>query len=123
VVHLFFMALACFPNGNMNYSDTVHFQFDSQGVDWQLLLRLFKATNMGGREGGAVRSIKPVRSQVAVFAFSWPLPFPIERGVLNRTAGLIAVGEFMRLIVGAALIQRQNRLLPKACLPMTQFLC
>ena len=35
----------------MNYPDTAHFQFDSQGVDWQLLLRLFKATNMGGREG------------------------------------------------------------------------
>ncbi|PWT81958.1 MAG: GNAT family N-acetyltransferase, partial [Acidobacteria bacterium] len=39
----------------MNYSDTVHFQFDSQGVDWQRLLRLFKATNMGGREGDKVR--------------------------------------------------------------------
>jgi aralkylamine N-acetyltransferase len=39
----------------MNYPDTVHFQFDSQGVDWQLLLRLFKATNMGGREGDKVR--------------------------------------------------------------------
>ena len=39
----------------MNYPDTAHFQFDSQGVDWQLLLRLFKATNMGGREGDKVR--------------------------------------------------------------------
>jgi aralkylamine N-acetyltransferase len=39
----------------MNYPDTVHFQFDTQGVDWQLLLRLFKAANMGGREGDKVR--------------------------------------------------------------------
>jgi len=39
----------------MNYPDTVHFQFDSQGVDWQLLLRLFKATNMGGRKCDKVR--------------------------------------------------------------------
>ncbi|HXM05322.1 MAG TPA: GNAT family N-acetyltransferase [Chthoniobacterales bacterium] len=39
----------------MNYPDTVHFQFYRQGVDWQLLLRLFKATNMGGREGDKVR--------------------------------------------------------------------
>jgi len=39
----------------MSYPDTVHFQFDSQGVDWQRLLQLFKITNMGGREGDKVR--------------------------------------------------------------------
>ena len=51
----------------MNYPDTVHFQFDSQGVDWQLLLRLFKATNMGGREGDKVRRAFE-KSNVVCFA-------------------------------------------------------
>ena len=55
------------PTRIMNYPDAVHFQFDSQGVDWQLLLRLFKATNMGGREGDKVRRAFE-KSNVVCFA-------------------------------------------------------
>jgi len=39
----------------MSYPDTLQFQFDNQGIDWQHLLQLFKVTNMGGREGDKVR--------------------------------------------------------------------
>jgi hypothetical protein len=44
-----------FPSMNRSCPDTVHFQFDSQGVDWQHLLRLFKVANMAGREANKVR--------------------------------------------------------------------
>jgi ribosomal protein S18 acetylase RimI-like enzyme len=51
----------------MNFPDTVHFQFDSRGVDWQHLLQLFKATNMGGREGDKIRRAFE-KSDVVCFA-------------------------------------------------------
>jgi len=51
----------------MSYPDTVHFQFDSQGVDWQHLLRLFKVANMAGREGNKVRRAFE-KSNVVCFA-------------------------------------------------------
>ena len=33
----------------------IRFQHDSQGVDWQDLVRLFKLTNLGGREGDKIK--------------------------------------------------------------------
>lgn len=51
----------------MSFPETVHFQFDSQGVDWQRLLHLFKVTNMGGREGDKVRRAFE-KSNVVCFA-------------------------------------------------------
>jgi aralkylamine N-acetyltransferase len=47
--------------------DTVQFQFDSQGVDWQHLLQLFKVANLGGREGNKVRRAFE-KSNVVCFA-------------------------------------------------------
>ena len=51
----------------MNYPDTIQFQFDSQAIDWQHLLQLFKVTNMGGREGDKVRRAFE-KSNVVCFA-------------------------------------------------------
>ena len=33
----------------------IRFQHDSQGVDWQDLVRLFKLANLGGREGDKIK--------------------------------------------------------------------
>ena len=34
---------------------SIRFQHDSQGVDWQDLVRLFKLANLGGREGDKIK--------------------------------------------------------------------
>jgi aralkylamine N-acetyltransferase len=39
----------------MNDPDTIQFQRDSHGIDWQELVRLFQLAKMGGREGDKVR--------------------------------------------------------------------
>ncbi len=51
----------------MDDTDTVQFQFDSQGVDWLDLLQLFKVANLGGREGDKVRRAFE-KSNVVCFA-------------------------------------------------------
>ena len=56
-----------FPTRIMSCPDTVHFQFDCHGVDWQRVLQLFKVTNMGGREGDKVRRAFE-KSNVVCFA-------------------------------------------------------
>jgi aralkylamine N-acetyltransferase len=45
----------------------VRFQFQSEGVDWQELIALFKRTNLGGREGDKVRRAFE-RSSLVCFA-------------------------------------------------------
>ncbi len=41
----------------MNTSDSqaIQFQFTCQGIDWGELIQLFKAANLGGREGEKIR--------------------------------------------------------------------
>lgn len=39
----------------MNDSVTIQFQFTCQGIDWRELIQLFKAANLGGREGEKIR--------------------------------------------------------------------
>ena len=51
----------------MTYPDTVPFQFDCRGVEWQQLVQPFKATNMGGREGDKIRRAFE-KSDVVCFA-------------------------------------------------------
>jgi|SRR5579859_6261785 len=40
---------------NRSNSQRVQFQFACQGIDWNELIQLFKAANLGGREGDKVR--------------------------------------------------------------------
>jgi GNAT superfamily N-acetyltransferase len=68
---------------DMSCSQAIRFQCDSQGVDWQELVRLFKLASLGGREGDKVKRAFE-NSTVVCFALDGPRLVGAARALSDR---------------------------------------
>lgn len=82
--------------------NTVRLQFDSEGIDWQELRQLFKATDLGGRAGDKIRR---------AFDNSSVLCFALKGSALVGVARAVSDGEYHATIYDVAVhpeFQRQG---------------
>jgi len=92
--------------------ETVRLQFDSEGIDWQELRQLFKAADLGGREGDKIRRAF-TNSSVMCFALKGSALVGVARAISDGEYHDVAVNpEFQRQGLGRRIVREVLARLP-----------
>ena len=100
----------------MRYPETVRFQCNSVGIDWEELVQLFQVANLGGREGDKVRRAFE-NSTVVCFAMDGPRLVGAARALIDHeyhatVYDVVVHPEYQRRGLGSRLMGEMLALLP-----------